>query len=80
MPIDADPYTNLDEIHYEYYSDEDRLRAVVEEFLNGPGSWRTVIWALFCANEIDKAQQIRNYAEPLEGIQMYDPQALCIML
>jgi hypothetical protein len=73
-------YTKLDRIHDEYESDEARLRAVVEEFLNRPVPWRTtlwrtvswrkMIWTLYCADEIDKAQQIRNYAEPLQGVMV----------
>ena len=31
-------------------------------------TWRRVIWALYCIHEIDKAQQIRSYAEPLQGM------------
>ena len=57
-------YTNLDRIHDEHESDEARLRTVVEQFLSRRPSWRRVIWALYCADEIDKAQQIRSYAEP----------------
>ena len=65
--------TNLDRIHDEHESDEARLRAVVEKFLSQrPSSWREVIWALYCADEIDKAQQIRSYAEPLQGVLEYD--------
>ena len=67
--------TNLDLIEYEYESDETRLRAVVEEFLtNSNRSWRKVIWALYCVDEVDKAQQIRSYAEPLQGVLEYDLQ------
>ena len=65
--------TNLDRIHNEHESDEARLRAVVEEFLSEvDSSWRRVIWVLYCAGEIDKAQQIRSYAEPLQGVLEYD--------
>ena len=60
--------TNLDRIRAENESDEARLRAVVEEFLSEANrSWRRVIWALYCAEEIDKAQRISSYAEPLQG-------------
>ena len=59
---------NFDRIHDENESDEARLRAVVEEFLSqADRSWRRVIWALYCAEEIDKAQRIGSYAEPLQG-------------
>ena len=62
-------YTNLDRIRDKYKSDEARLRAVVEtSFLKLGRSWRTVIWTLYCFGEIDKAQQISSYAEPLQGM------------
>ena len=68
-------YTNLDRIRDTYKSDEARLRAVVEIFLGedrsvfkNHRSWRRVIWALYCANEFDKAQQIRSYAERLKSM------------
>ena len=75
--------TNLDRIHDEHESDVAHLRAVVEEFLCNTGisrsyrrtqktpswkRWKRVIWALYIIDEIDKAQQIRSYAEPLRGI------------
>ena len=85
MEVDDDEvyplgYTNLDRIQDEYEFDEARLRAVVEEFFRRRGrkQW-TVIWALYFANEIDKAQQIRSYAEPLEGMLLCDPQVLCTL-
>ena len=79
-------YTYLDRIHDEHESDEARLRAVVEKFLTNRDrlrrrrrrqsqkspSWRRVIWALYCIHEIDKAQQIRSYAEPLQGTCMLE--------
>ena len=76
--------TNLDRIRDTHDSDEARLREVVEEFLTGTGSlswmgpptWRRVIWALYCAEEIDKAQQIRSYAEPLQGMLVCGLQVL----
>ena len=62
-------YTNLDRIRDTYKSDEARLRAVVEKSLPKLGcSWRTVIWTLYCIGEIDKAQQISSYAEPMQGM------------
>ena len=75
--------TNLNIIHDKHESDEARLRAVVDEFLTktvtfrGGPSWRRVIWSLYCAHEIDKAQQISGYAEPLQGMLEYDLQVLC---
>ena len=71
-----DAYTNLDRIRDTHDSDEARLRAVVEEFLTGtdgiswrcPPTWRKVIWALYCAEDINKAQHFRSYAAPLQGM------------
>ena len=67
---ELDPTTNLDRIYSSYQSDEARLRAVVEEFLTETYDppWRGVIWALYCADEIVKAQQISSYAELLQGM------------
>ena len=72
--IGVSDYINLDRIHDEHESDEARLRAVVEEFLtvHWRQSWRRVIWTLYRADEIDKAQQIRSYAEPQQGMLEYD--------
>ena len=74
------PRTNLDRIHDQHESDMARLGAVVEEFLDTgisrlgeipkAPSWKRVIWALYRIDEINKAQQIRSYAEPLEGMQL----------
>ena len=70
--------SNLVIIHDEHESDEARLRAVVKKFLTtGKPSWRRVIWSLYCVHEIDKAQQISSYAEPLQGMLEYDLQVLC---
>ena len=74
-------YIRIDRILDEY--GDDGLRAVVEESWRHTlhVSWRVVIWALYCANEIDKAQQIRSYAEPLQGILIHvcDPQAFYVL-
>ena len=85
--------TNLDIIHDEHDSDEARLRAVVEEFLpkqrilrrrildpqprRKSASWNSVIWALYCIDEIGKAQQIRSYAEPKKGMQSLEYNQWC---
>jgi hypothetical protein len=62
-------YTNLDRIRDTYKSDEARLRKVVEEFVaKVDRSWRRVVYALRYIEEIDKAQQISSYAEPLQGM------------
>ena len=65
--------TDLDALQHEHGSDEDCLKAVVSEFLQGrsryrPASWRRVIWSLYEANEIQLADQIRSYGERLKGV------------
>ena len=62
----------LNEIQQQYDSDKDYLKTVVERFLKGSGpfnkpSWRAVIMCLYRANEIQLAEQIRSYAEPVQG-------------
>ena len=64
-------YSDLDDIQQLYYSD-DCLKAVVERFLKDGGqfkqpSWRAVIWSLYSTNELQLAEQIRSYAEPVQG-------------
>ena len=74
---DEDEYsrigTDLDALQRYYGSDEDCLKAVVSQFLQGkgryrPASWRGVIWSLYEANEIQLADQFRSYGEQLEGV------------
>ena len=65
--------TDLDALQHEHGSDEDCLKDVVSEFLQGkgqyrPASWRGVIWCLYEANEIQLAASIRSYGERLEGV------------
>ena len=66
-------YPKLDEIERQHRSDDSRLRAVIECWLEGEGldtepSWRALIWRLDCANEtIAVADSIRYLAEPLPG-------------
>ena len=63
----------FDEIKSQYQSDESRLCAVVECWLQGGGvddepSWRRIIWALDYENETRPlANTIRHFAEPLPG-------------
>ena len=62
----------LDDIQQQYDSDEDCLKAMVEYFLRDgvqfiQPSWKTVIWCLYRANEFQLAEQIRSYAEPVQG-------------
>ena len=64
-------YSKLDDIQRQHGSDEACLKAVVEAFLLGEGyyqpSWRRVIHALHRANESHLADQIKIYAEPVQG-------------
>ena len=65
--------TDLDALQHEHGSDEDCLKTVVRQFLQGEGgqyraSWRAVIWCLYLANEIQLADQIQSYGEQLEGV------------
>ena len=61
----------LDDIQRQHVSDEACLKAVIEGFLSSKGrykpSWRAVIWSLYKANEIQLAEHIRSYAEPVKG-------------
>ena len=52
-------------------SDEARLKAAVEEFLLGKGSyqptWRALIYCLDMAGEVALADKIRSFGEPVHG-------------
>ena len=66
-------YPRLDEIERQHQSDDSRLRAVIECWLQGEGkdkepSWRALIWRLDWENETRAAADtIRHFAEPLPG-------------
>ena len=66
-------YPKLDEIGQQHQSDDSRLRAVIECWLQGEGrdkepSWRALIWRLDDATETSAtADNIRHFAEPLPG-------------
>ena len=65
---------NLDDIQRQYVSDEACLKAVVEDFLSGEGlyeqpSWRAMIWSLYKANEIQLVENVRSFAEPVQGTE-----------
>ena len=66
-------YPKLDEIAQQHQSDDSRLRAVIECWLQGEGSdkepsWRRIILALDHATETSTAADpIRHFAEPLPG-------------
>ena len=69
--------SKLDDIQRWHASDEACLKAVIEGFLSGEGgryeqpSWRAVIWSLYQANEIQLAEHIRSFAEPVQGNEFY---------
>ena len=50
---------------------QDCLKAVVEKFLLGEGriqpSWRRVIWSLDWVEEVDLADKIISFGEPVQG-------------
>ena len=66
-------YSKLDEIAQQHQSDDSRLRAVIECWLQGEErdlepSWRRIIWALDDATETSAAADpIGHFAEPLPG-------------
>ena len=60
----------VEEIERKYSSKDDRMRAVVQQWLQGEGfspSWRSLVWALDCAGDIEVADPIRGFAEPPRG-------------
>ena len=58
----------LDAIEQQYISDEARLKAVVEAFLQWKhASWRRLIHALYQAHENHLAEMIKTNAEPCQG-------------
>ena len=67
------PIGVLAEIQRQHQSDDSRLRAVIDCWLQGEGlyeepSWRRIIWTLDSANETRAAAgNIRHFAEPLSG-------------
>ena len=69
--------SELDDIQRQHVSDEACLKAVIEGFLSGKGdhykqpSWRAIIWSLYRANEIQLAEHIRSFAEPVQGNESY---------
>ena len=63
--------TKLNAIEREYTANEDRLRAVVQQWLDGGGhiqpSWRMLVYALDHAGDTTLADPIRGFAEPAQG-------------
>ena len=73
--------SKLDDIQRRHASDEACLKDVIEDFLSGEGyyeqpSWRALIWSLYQANETQLADNIRSYAERVQGrcgeLRMHD--------
>ena len=64
-------YLDVEEIQLQHGSGEEAcLKALIEAFLRGEGrqpSWRRVIHTLYHVGETRIAQDIINYAEPVEG-------------
>ena len=62
-------------IKRQHDSDEACLKAVVEKFLLGEGryqpSWRRVIYSLDMVNEVQLADKIRSFGEPVQGVCSY---------
>ena len=62
---------DTDSIELQHDSDEDCLKALVEKFLLGEGFyqplWRAVIYSLDKANEVQLADKIRSFGEPVQG-------------
>ena len=76
-------HAQLNDIQRQHGSGEARLKAVVKAFLLGEGlyqpSWRGVIHALHRANESHLADQIKSYAEPVQGecVWVINPPHMC---
>ena len=60
-----------DSIKRQNDSIQDCVKAVVEKFLLGEGryqpSWRAVIWSLDWVGEVDLADKIISFGEPVQG-------------
>ena len=64
--------SDVDKIEKLHQSDADRLCAVIKCWMQDGGrheepSWRDIIWGLDGANETRTAENIRNFAEPVQG-------------
>ena len=67
--LPGDPTKQLDAIERKYSSVEDRMRAVVQQWLQGGylRSWRTLACLLDKAGDIEVADPIRGFTEPPRG-------------
>jgi len=64
--------SKVDEIEQLYQSDDDRLRAVIECWIQGDReddqpSWRRIIHELDVTDETRIADNVRHFAEPVSG-------------
>ena len=59
--------TKCDAIQKKYSFNEDRLQAVVQQWLEGRPSWRRLVWSLDHAGDCVAADPIRGFAEPPQG-------------
>ena len=62
--------TKVEAIERKYSSSEDRIRAVVQQWLQGEGfppSWRWLVRAVDYAGDITVADPIRGFTEPPRG-------------
>ena len=61
----------LNEIERQYSSDDERLHALIDHWLQGEGdeepSWRALIYNLDWAEESRIADTIQHFAEPVSG-------------
>ena len=69
--LPGDPRKELDAIQRKHTSSEDKMRAVVQQWLQGGGlftpSWRSLVRALDEAGDIQVADPIRGFTEPPRG-------------
>ena len=64
----TDSTEQLAAMEREYSSNQDRIRAVVQQWLERGGpSWRWLVWALDVAGDIQVADPIRGFTEPPRG-------------
>ena len=60
----------VEAIEKKYSSSEERIRAVVQQWLEGgglPRSWKWLVWTLDRAGDITVADPIRGFTEPPRG-------------
>ena len=69
------PDSYLDEIEAQYQSDDERLHALIDHWMESEGdeqpSWRALVFNLDLAEETELADKIRQFAEPVSGESCY---------